>query len=52
MQEIRVNDRAGSLYNELFSESKKENVRPFKVWLGPLRLVPTYEINLFSRIFL
>ena len=27
---------SGSLYNEPFSESKTGNVRPFKVWLGPL----------------
>ena len=30
---------SGYLYNELFSESKKENVRPFKVWLGPLLFI-------------
>ena len=30
---------SGYLYNELFSKSKKENVRPFKVWLGPLLFI-------------
>ena len=30
---------SGYLYNELFSESKKENVRPFKVWLGPVLFI-------------
>ena len=30
---------SGYLYNELFSESKKENIWPFKVWLGPLLFI-------------
>ena len=30
---------SGCLYNELFSESKKENVRPFKVWLDTLLFI-------------
>ena len=34
---------SGYLYNELSSESNEKNLRPFKVWLGPL---------MFTRILL
>ena len=30
---------SGYLYNQLFSESKKENVRSCKAWLGPLLFI-------------
>ena len=32
---------SGYLYNELFSKSNEEKLRPFKVWLGPLLFIKT-----------
>ena len=45
---------SGYLYNELYSESKKENVRPFKVWLGLLLFIKTLlkTAQLLSKYFL
>ena len=44
---------SGYLYSELLSESKKENVRPFKVWLGPLLFIkiPLKTAQLLSKHF-
>ena len=44
---------SGYLYNELFNERKKENVWPFKVWLGPLLFIKILlkTAQLFSKHF-
>ena len=41
------------LYNELFSESEKENVRPFKLWLGNLLFIKILSktVQLLSKHF-